>query len=40
MGYAFAYPLVKYLCRIPVASYTHYPTIRCVDTRVPPLCFR
>ncbi|BGP09845.1 GDP-Man:Man(3)GlcNAc(2)-PP-Dol alpha-1,2-mannosyltransferase [Rhodotorula toruloides] len=27
MGYAFAYPLVKYLCRIPVASYTHYPTI-------------
>lgn len=29
MGYAFTYPLVKYLCRIPVASYTHYPTIRC-----------
>ncbi|GAA5820517.1 hypothetical protein JCM10212_005196 [Sporobolomyces blumeae] len=27
MGYAFAYPLVRYLCRIPVASYTHYPTI-------------
>ncbi|GEM10256.1 mannosyltransferase [Rhodotorula toruloides] len=27
MGYAFAYPLVKYLCRIPVLSYTHYPTI-------------
>ncbi|GAA5977613.1 hypothetical protein JCM10908_005038 [Rhodotorula pacifica] len=27
MGYAFTYPLVKYLCRIPVASYTHYPTI-------------
>ncbi|BGP01817.1 Mannosyltransferase [Rhodotorula toruloides ATCC 204091] len=27
MGYAFAYPLVKFLCRIPVASYTHYPTI-------------
>lgn len=29
MGYAFTYPLVKYLCRVPVASYTHYPTIRC-----------
>ncbi|GAA5940523.1 alpha-1,2-mannosyltransferase ALG11 [Sporobolomyces koalae] len=27
MGYAFTYPLVKYVCRIPVASYTHYPTI-------------
>ncbi|GAA5886702.1 hypothetical protein JCM6882_005863 [Rhodosporidiobolus microsporus] len=27
MGYAFAYPLVRYLCRIPVGSYTHYPTI-------------
>lgn len=28
MGYAFAYPLVRYVCRMPVASYTHYPTIR------------
>ncbi|GAA5883282.1 hypothetical protein JCM3774_001749 [Rhodotorula dairenensis] len=27
MGYAFTYPVVKYSCRIPVASYTHYPTI-------------
>ncbi|BGP56869.1 hypothetical protein JCM8202_002927 [Rhodotorula sphaerocarpa] len=27
MGYAFAYPLVRYVCRVPVASYTHYPTI-------------
>ncbi|GAA5981010.1 hypothetical protein JCM5350_000010 [Sporobolomyces pararoseus] len=27
MGYSFTYPLVKYFCRIPVASYTHYPTI-------------
>ncbi|GAA5960593.1 hypothetical protein JCM3765_005868 [Sporobolomyces pararoseus] len=27
MGYSFTYPLVKYLCRIPIASYTHYPTI-------------
>lgn len=28
MGYAFAYPVVKYLCQVPVGSYTHYPTIR------------
>ncbi|GAA5931002.1 hypothetical protein JCM1841_005453 [Sporobolomyces salmonicolor] len=27
MGYAFAYPLIKHMCRIPVGSYTHYPTI-------------
>jgi alpha-1,2-mannosyltransferase len=27
MGYSFTYPLVRYFCRIPVASYTHYPTI-------------
>ncbi|GAA5874450.1 hypothetical protein JCM1840_000784 [Sporobolomyces johnsonii] len=27
MGYAFVYPLIKQLCRIPVGSYTHYPTI-------------
>ncbi|GAA6015303.1 hypothetical protein JCM11491_001005 [Sporobolomyces phaffii] len=27
MGYAFTYPLVKLACRIPVGSYTHYPTI-------------
>ncbi|KAK4046703.1 asparagine-linked glycosylation protein [Microbotryomycetes sp. JL201] len=27
MGYAFAYPFVKSLCRVPVGSYTHYPTI-------------
>ena len=35
MGYAFTFPLVKYLCRIPVASYTHYPTIRCVHSTPP-----
>lgn len=28
MGYAFTYPLVKWLYDIPVGSYTHYPTIR------------
>lgn len=28
MGYAFAYPLIKVLCRVPIGSYTHYPTIR------------
>lgn len=28
MGYAFAYPVIKTLCRVPVGSYTHYPTIR------------
>lgn len=27
MGYAFTYPLVKLLLEIPVATYTHYPTI-------------
>ncbi|KAK4048170.1 asparagine-linked glycosylation protein [Microbotryomycetes sp. JL221] len=27
MGYAFAYPLVNALCKVPVGSYTHYPTI-------------
>lgn len=27
MGYAFTYPLVSILLGIPVASYTHYPTI-------------
>ncbi|GJN92854.1 hypothetical protein Rhopal_005894-T1 [Rhodotorula paludigena] len=27
MGYAFAYPLVKWMYDIPVGSYTHYPTI-------------
>ncbi|ORY76869.1 hypothetical protein BCR35DRAFT_325608 [Leucosporidium creatinivorum] len=27
MGYAFAYPVIKTLCRVPVGSYTHYPTI-------------
>lgn len=27
MGYAFTYPLVRYLCKTPIASYTHYPTI-------------
>ncbi|GAA5867497.1 hypothetical protein JCM8547_007526 [Rhodosporidiobolus lusitaniae] len=28
MGYAFAYPLIKYLCPgVPMGSYTHYPTI-------------
>lgn len=32
MGYAFAYPIIKTLCRVPVGSYTHYPTIRWADT--------
>ena len=27
MGYAFTYPLVRYLFDIPVGTYTHYPTI-------------
>ncbi|GAA5902944.1 alpha-1,2-mannosyltransferase ALG11 [Sporobolomyces salmoneus] len=27
MGYSMTYPLVKYLYRIPILSYTHYPTI-------------
>lgn len=27
MGYAFTYPLVYYLLGIPIATYTHYPTI-------------
>ncbi|KDE06840.1 hypothetical protein MVLG_02876 [Microbotryum lychnidis-dioicae p1A1 Lamole] len=27
MGYAFTYPLIRHLGRIPVGSYTHYPTI-------------
>ncbi|KAM0748153.1 UDP-Glycosyltransferase/glycogen phosphorylase [Meredithblackwellia eburnea MCA 4105] len=27
MGYAFPYPFVRYFCKIPVGSYTHYPTI-------------
>ncbi|ORY83910.1 hypothetical protein BCR37DRAFT_402462 [Protomyces lactucae-debilis] len=27
MGYAFTYPLVSHLLGIPVATYTHYPTI-------------
>lgn len=26
-GYAFTYPLFYYICGIPVACYTHYPTI-------------
>lgn len=27
MGYAFTYPLVYYMLKIPIATYTHYPTI-------------
>lgn len=27
MGYAFTYPLFKYIGQCKVASYTHYPTI-------------
>ena len=27
MGYAFTYPLFKYIGSCSVASYTHYPTI-------------
>lgn len=27
MGYAFAYPFVRHLARVPIVSYTHYPTI-------------
>ncbi|KAI9499567.1 glycosyltransferase family 4 protein [Zychaea mexicana] len=27
MGYAFTYPLVHYLTRVRIATYTHYPTI-------------
>lgn len=27
MGYAFTYPVVHFLLNIPIASYTHYPTI-------------
>lgn len=27
MGYAFAYPLVRFVLGVPVASYTHYPTM-------------
>ncbi|PVZ99704.1 hypothetical protein BB558_004263 [Smittium angustum] len=27
LGYAFTYPFVKIFCKIPVVSYTHYPTI-------------
>jgi hypothetical protein len=27
MGYAFTFPLVSILCRIPVGAYVHYPTI-------------
>ena len=27
MGYAFTYPLIRYLLDIPIATYTHYPTI-------------
>ncbi|RCH83696.1 asparagine-linked glycosylation protein [Rhizopus stolonifer] len=27
MGYAFTYPLVHYLCKTKIATYTHYPTI-------------
>lgn len=27
MGYSFTYPIVYYLLGIPIASYTHYPTI-------------
>lgn len=30
MGYAFAYPLVRIIAKVPVGSYTHYPTIRFV----------
>lgn len=28
MGYAFTFPLVKLLTRVPVGAYVHYPTIR------------
>jgi len=35
MGYAFAYPLVKWLLGVPVGSYTHYPTIRCAPSLLP-----
>jgi alpha-1,2-mannosyltransferase len=27
MGYAFTYPLVSLLARIPIGAYIHYPTI-------------
>lgn len=27
MGYAFTFPLVSLICRIPVGAYVHYPTI-------------
>ena len=30
MGYAFTYPVVHYLTHVKIATYTHYPTIRCV----------
>lgn len=36
MGYAFAYPVVRKLCRVPVGSYTHYPTIRSASSLVLP----
>ena len=29
MGYAFTYPLFKYLAGCPVGCYVHYPTISC-----------
>lgn len=31
MGYAFAYPLIRIIAKVPVGSYTHYPTIRFVN---------
>ncbi|BFZ54409.1 asparagine-linked glycosylation protein [Savitreella phatthalungensis] len=45
MGYAFTYPLVALLLRIPVATYTHYPTIstdmlsRVKQTNLPKLLY-
>lgn len=33
MGYAFTYPLVQWAARVPVAAYTHYPTISTDMTR-------
>ena len=27
MGYAFTYPLFRYLASIPIFTYVHYPTI-------------
>mgnify|MGYP002715721811 CR=1 FL=1 len=40
MGYAFTYPLFKYIGHCKIATYTHYPTIttdmlKIVSKRVP-----